>query len=206
MLSWLRSLAACGWWESPARVRTRAAFGSPRGCRRAVLGWWSLGVLTTGGFEVHLLRQGRHEPGLPFGLAGQRRDAAFGWQVENGPQLHEPVQPIQAQRMLLPARAERSGEVPVARPVDLLHPGAQPRQCLIPCRSSEFPPARNRHGPVGVILPVTAAAGIGYGRDPRRERGDLLIETIESVEDRGLPGPRWRASRWCARRLRPGGG
>ena len=45
-------------------------------------GWWLLGVLAAGGFEVHLLGEGREQAGLPFGLAGDGAGSAVGGEVE----------------------------------------------------------------------------------------------------------------------------
>jgi hypothetical protein len=82
-------------------------------------------MLAAGGFDAHLLGEGWEKAGLPFGLAGEDRCAADWAEVERGPEFHEPVESVEAKRVLIPARAESCGQVAVARPIDLLDPCAE---------------------------------------------------------------------------------
>ena len=63
-----------------------------------------------------------------------------------------------------PAGAEGGGEVAVAGPVDLLHPGAQPGDGFGPVVGRELPPARGR---VGLVAVGVVAAGSGPVRAVR---------------------------------------
>ena len=76
---------------------------SGRGCPR---------VLAAGGFDVHLLGEGGQQPGLPFGLAGEDGCAACAGEVEDGPKFHEPVEPVEAERVLFPAGARAAARCP----------------------------------------------------------------------------------------------
>ena len=55
----------------------------------------------------------------------------LGLQVEDGPQLGQDVQAVQAQVVGGPAGAQGGGQVAVAGLVDLLDPGAQPGDGLV---------------------------------------------------------------------------
>src|SRR5216684_7387290 len=146
-----------------------------------------LGVLAAGGFEVHLLGEGGEQAGLPFGLAGEERCASFAGEVEDGPEFHEPVEPVQAQQVLFPAGSEGGGEVPVAGPVDLLDPGTQPHAGFLTVRAAEFPPPRGGHGLVRLAVLVDALDG-RHARELGGEGGDLLVETVEGLKEGCLSG------------------
>ena len=83
------------------------------------------GMAAAAGLPGQLLGRGRQQPGVPFGLPGQRAGGAGRGQVEHRPQLGQPVQDVQAQRVLVPAVAEAGRQVPVPGPVHVLDPGAQ---------------------------------------------------------------------------------
>jgi hypothetical protein len=61
------------------------------------------GCAGSGWFRVHLFGEGGQEPGLPFCLAGLDWRFAVVGEVEGGPLFHQPVEPVQAQRVLVPA-------------------------------------------------------------------------------------------------------
>ena len=65
-------------------------------CHCGASGSRCLGVLASGGFDVHLLGEGRQQPGLPFGLAGEGGSVSCAGEVEDGPEFHEPVEPVEA--------------------------------------------------------------------------------------------------------------
>ena len=127
------------------RTRLAASCSAERrACLRRMPVGGRLGVLAAGGFEVELFGEGGEEPGLPFGLAGEGGWLAFGGEVEDGPEFHEPVESVEAEQVLVPARAEGGGEMAVAGAVDLLDPGAEPAQGFLAFGSVEFPPPRSR--------------------------------------------------------------
>jgi hypothetical protein len=77
--------------------------------------------------------------------------------------------------------------VPVAGPVDLLDPCAQPGQGLIAFRSVESPPARGRDRLVQLALFVAASRGRDVAQ-PCCESRHLLIEAVECFEEGCLSG------------------
>ena len=124
------------------------------------------------GFGRHLLGEGGQDPGLVFGLGGQHGGGAGGLQVEHRPQLGEDVDPVQAQGVLVPARAQDGGELPVAGPVHLLHPAAQPAIAL--ARSSPASFHQRRTG-----------AGAADGAAPRPRQRRFAGQRGECVEAQG---------------------
>ena len=88
--------------------------------------------------------------------AESRPGVRSGLEVQHGPQGGGDVQGVQAQVVGWPAGAEGGGQVAVAGPVDLVDPGAQPGERLLPVVGAELPPGRGRAGLV--------AAGSSSGR------------------------------------------
>ena len=136
--------------------------------------------------------------------AETHRGAAAGLEVEHGPQLGQHVQAVQAQRVLLPARAEGGSELAVAGPVDLLDPGPHLVQRFL-ARSS---PASFHHRGTGAGYTAGHAIAVAVREDPGQPGGqpvDPLAGALQPGEDRGLvperpaePGderPRARSSR-----------
>ena len=121
-----------------------------------------------------------------------------GWRYRTDHRPRGDVQGVQAQVVGGPARAEGGGQVAVAGPVDLVHPGAQPGDRLLPVVRGELPPARGRAGLVaaGVVRGrVGAGAGGQAGEQPGQggvvggfagiEPGDLLALGGELVQGGG---------------------
>jgi len=145
-----------------------------------------IGMLAAGGLDVHLLGQGRKEAGLPFGLAGEDGCVSRGAEVEGGPQFHEPVEPVEAERVLFPAGAEGGGQVAIAGPVDLLDPGAEAGKRLFTFITFELPPPGSAGGLARVAVPP-AVAGCRHAGQLRGEASHLLVESVERTEDGRLP-------------------
>ena len=118
----------------PVMLLVMAVPPSSRARGRGRLAWpqrrVSAGELVGGGGE---------QPGVPFGLPGQGAGGAPGLEVQDGPQLGQPVQDVQAQRVLVPAVGQAGGEVAVAGPVDLVDPGAQLGDRLVARGAVELP-------------------------------------------------------------------
>jgi hypothetical protein len=158
--------------RTPLRLGERAGWRLPsRGL---------LCVLAASGFEAHLLGEGGEQARLPFALAGDRPDGAVGRQVEQGPQLHEPVEAVEAQCVLVPAGTEGGGEVTIAGAVDLLDPGSQPGETFLAFVAGELPPPGSRCGAIGVAVSTVRVArprcGFGEAGD---QGGDLLVKAVE---------------------------
>ena len=88
--------------------------------------------------------------------------------------------------MLFPAGAEGGGEVAVAGAVDLFDPGAQPVDGFVAFLAVELPPLGDRGWPVPFVR-LFAVAGGGQAGEPGGERGYLLVEPVEGIEDGRLP-------------------
>ena len=101
------------------------------------------------------------------------------------PQFHEPVQAVEARRVLIPAGTECGGEVAEARAVYLLDPGAQPGEGLGALVAGELPPAGRWRWLIGAIRTVFLIAA------DRCEVG----ETGHEGCDWGSAGRRWRRIR-----------
>ena len=113
-----------------------------------------------GGFEPELAGEGGQDAGLVFGLGGQQRGGTVRLQVQDGPQLGQDVQAVQAQVVGGPAGAQGGGQVAVAGLVDPLDPAAQPGDGLLAVAGGEFPPGGRRAGLVAAgILTGTGAGG-----------------------------------------------
>ena len=97
-------------------------------------------MAAAGGFSHQLGGQGGQDAGLVFGLGRQRPRGAFGLEVEDGPQVGEDVQAVQAQVVRAPAGSEGGGQVAVAGAVDLLDPGVQAGDGFLPVGGCELPP------------------------------------------------------------------
>lgn len=95
----------------------------------------------------------RAHAGLVLSLSGQQPRAAARLEVEHGPQFGKDVQPVKAQiEGLSLGNPEPCGQVPVSRPVDLLHPGPQPGNRLAVFCGGELPPHRCRSGAIAVRI------------------------------------------------------
>ena len=108
-----------------------------------------------------------------------------GCEVEHRPQLGQPVQDVQAQRVLVPAVAEAGRQVPVAGPVHVLDPGRAAS------RSPPRGPARRASRTAG-----RAAAG---SPPPRRRGRDLVGRAARSATCRPGRSRAARASAWRSR-------
>ena len=79
--------------------------------------------------------------------------------------------------MLLPARAQRGGELSVTGPVHLLDPGAKLAQRFLARRAGQLPPSRHRRR--FITVPIAAVISRGLGRDPPGE-------VLQPLQHRGL--------------------
>ena len=129
---------------------------------------------TSGGLESHLLGRRRQQPGLPFRLRGQADGSPLRVKVEQRPELAEPVERVQAQRVLFPAFRECGRDLAVSGPVDLLDPGAEPAGHGVPFPVSEPPPPR-RGDRLVAGLRVIAARSRRLG-EALGELFDLAVE------------------------------
>jgi hypothetical protein len=134
-------------------------------------------VAAAAGLGPQLAGQGGQDAGLVFGLGRYQPGAAAGLQVQRRPQLGQDVEGVQAQVVLLPAGAEAGGQVPVAGPVDLLHPGAQPGDWLPAICGRQLPPRRRRCG--------TVPAGFGVGWAGCGEPGEGGRVVLQRAADAG---------------------
>ena len=162
------SLAAAG---SPAASPSwslwqRASAGAGRRPARAG------GVAAAAGLVGHLLGRGGQQAGLPFALGGEDAGGAARAEVEHGPQLAEPVEEVQAQGVLLPARQQRGGDLPVAGPVDLIDPGAESAEGGVAFRPGDLPPSRRGDRLIGMVF-LVAVLVLGEFGELTGERGDL---------------------------------
>ena len=126
------------------------------------------------GFGLELAGQGGQDAGLVFGLGRQRPRGAFGLEVEDGPQVGQDVQAVQAQIVRAPARGEGGGQVAVAGPVDLLDPGVEPGDGFGPVGGRELPPRRRRLRVVAVRVCVGVKETVRVSEDP----GAVLVTAI----------------------------
>src|ERR1022692_2817596 len=155
-------------------------------------GWWLAGgcaggVLAAGGVGGHLVGGCGQQAGLPLALGGQDAGGAVRVEVQDGPELAEPVQGVQAQGMVFPAGREDGGELAVAGLVDLADPGAEPVQRGVAFWPGELPPSWRRDRQVASrVLGVVAVAG-DVGEMPG-EGGDLLVEPVQQLRDHAVPG------------------
>ena len=133
-----------------------------------------MGVAAAGGLGRELGGQGGQDAGLVFGLGGDQAGGAFRLQVQHGPQGGEDVHAVQAQVVGGPAGGQGGGQVPVAGPVYLVHPAAQPGDRLLPGVGGQGPPGRGRAGLV--------AAGLWSGR----VRGEAVGQAGEQGGQRGV--------------------
>ena len=121
-----------------------------------------------------------------------------GWRYSTDHRPDSDVQGVQAQVVGGPAGAEGGGEVAVAGPVHLVHPGPQPGDRLLPGLRAELPPARGRIRLIatGIVADrVGAEVGGQAGEQPGQggvvggfagiEPGDLLPLGGELVQRRG---------------------
>ena len=166
--------------RSPFSGRDGRAGAAASGCRIAEA---AVPVLAVGCFAGHLGGGRGEQPGLPLGLGGERAGGAFRAEVQDRPELTEPVEGEQAQRMAVPAGRQRGGEVAVAGLVDLLDPRAEPVDRCSRSGSRQLPPARCRLGPVG--QGVRSGVGAEAGDVPGKA-GDLLVEPAEGVDHGGV--------------------
>jgi hypothetical protein len=74
-----------------------------------------------------------------------------------------------------PSRAQGGGELPVARPVDLFHPGPQPGDRVLAWLAGEFPPPGRRARPVSVAVPVSG----GVAGELGGQGGDLAVQAFQ---------------------------
>ena len=112
------------------------------------------GVAAAGGFGGQLGGQGGQDAGLVFGLGRQGPRGAFGLEVQDGPQVGQDVQAVQAQVVRAPAGGEGGGQVAVAGAVDLLDPGLEAGDGFGPVGGRELPPRRRRARAVAVWVGV----------------------------------------------------
>ena len=152
-------------------------------------------MLAAAGLAGHLLGGGGQQPGLPFGLAGQGAGGPPGLQVEHRPQLAEPVQGVQAERVLLPAAAQRGREVAVAGPVDLLDPGAEPADGVVAGLAVEPPEPRRRGRLVGRVPRRRRARSRPAGRPGRRPARAQAGQDLGVVSEAVLHAVRQRGQR-----------
>ena len=112
-------------------------------------------MAAAGGFGGQLGGQGGQDAGLVFGLGRQGPRGAFGLEVQDGPQVGEDVQAVQAQVVRAPAGGEGGGQVAVAGAVDLLDPGLEPGDGFGPVGGREF-----HHAGAGRVVAVGSASGV----------------------------------------------
>ena len=138
-----------------------------------------------------------------------------GCRYSTRPQLGEQVEPVQAQRVLFPAWSEGGGELPVAGPVHLGDPAAEPVQRVLAVLAVQLPPPRRRHWPVAVpVLGVrirvagrAAEAGEQFRELGQLPGGLLVVAGLACVEPAraGRRGRRAAAGPRSSHRLAPGG-
>ena len=100
--------------------------------------------------------------------------------------------------MGFPAGGQGGGQVPVAGPVYLVHPAAQPGERLLPGVGGQGPPGRGRAGLVAAGLRSGRVRGKAVGQAGEQggqrgvmaglagvEPGELLTVSGELVHDRG---------------------